>query len=94
MNDEKSLKELLKSTFSSYQLGDKYDAVSVVDSWEQIVGKVIARKTQKVFISKGIIYLTVDSAPLKNELQYHKMVIIEKVNTFAGRELVKDLKIN
>ena len=84
----------MKSMFSSYELGDKYDGVSVVNSWEQIVGTVIARKTKKVFISKGVLYLTVDSAPLKNELQYHKLVIIEKVNTFAGRDLIKDIKIN
>ncbi len=92
MEDEKSFKDLVKSLFKSYKLGDKYDEIGVVNSWEQIVGKVIAQKTSKVFINNQILHLTLTSAPLKNELRYHKLVLIEKVNKFAQKELIKDIK--
>ena len=93
MEEEKHLKDLVKNLFKSYELSDKYDAVGIVNSWEQIAGKMIAQKTKKLFINKDIMYLTVDSAPLKNELNYHKLVLIEKVNSFAGRDLIKDIRI-
>lgn len=91
MEDEKKLKDLVKSLFKSYSLGDKYEEVHVVNSWEQIAGKLIAQKTTKLFIRDRVLHLTVSSAPLKNELRYHKLVLIEKVNTFAAKELIKDI---
>ncbi|MBR9860432.1 DUF721 domain-containing protein [bacterium] len=94
MDDEKSIKDLMRGLLNSYQLGDKYDEISVVNSWEQIAGNLIARKTSKIFIKNRILHLSIDSAPLKSELLYHKLVIIEKVNTFAGKELIKDLQIH
>jgi predicted nucleic acid-binding Zn ribbon protein len=91
LEEEKSLKDLVKSMFDSYKLGDKYDEVGVINSWEQIVGGMIAQKTEKLYIKDKVLYLTLKSAPLKNELRYHKLVLIEKVNTFAGREMIKDI---
>ena len=72
-------------------MGDKFDEIGVVNSWEQIAGKMIAQKTTKLFINKKILYLTISSAPLKTELRYHKLVLIEKVNKFAGKELITDI---
>lgn len=92
--EEKSMKDLIRGLMNSYSLGNKYDEVGVVNSWEQIVGKQIAQKTNKLFISKRILHLYLDSAPLKNELRYYKHVIIEKVNTFAERELIIDIDIH
>lgn len=91
MEDEKKLKDLVKSLFHSYKLGDKFDEIGVVNSWEQIAGGMIAQKTEKVYIRDKVLHLTLSSAPLKNELRYHKLVLIEKVNTFAGREMIKDI---
>lgn len=93
MSDEKNFKQLIEGLLESYQLGNKYDEIGVVNSWETIVGKQIAQKTTKVFINKTTLYLYLSSAPLKNELKYYKEVLIEKVNNFAGKTLVKDIQI-
>ncbi|MDG2455930.1 MAG: DUF721 domain-containing protein [Bacteroidia bacterium] len=92
MQEEKTLKDLMKVLFKSYKQGDKFDEVRVVNSWEEVAGKMIAQKTTKLFINKQTLYLTLDSPSLKNELRYHKLVLIEKVNTFAGKEIIKDIK--
>jgi predicted nucleic acid-binding Zn ribbon protein len=63
----------------------------VLNSWESVVGKMIAQKTTKVFINKKVLYLTLSSAPLKNELRYHKLVLIEKVNSYAKKEIINDI---
>ncbi len=93
MSDDQNFKELVKGLFNSYHLGDKYDEIGILNSWESIVGKQIAQKTTKLHINKGMLYITISSAPLKNELKYYKEVLIQKVNTFAGKELIKDITI-
>ena len=92
MQEEKSIKELMHTLFNSYKQGDKYEVVALLNSWEKVVGTMIAQKTTKVFINKKTLYLTLASAPLKNELRYHKLVLIEKVNAYAKKELITDIK--
>lgn len=77
----------------SYRMTDKYDEVKIVNSWEEIVGKAIAQKTNKLFIKNHVLNLYLSSSPLKQELRYHKLVLIEKVNNFAGKEIIKDIQI-
>ena len=93
MEDEQKFKQLEKGLFESYKLGDKYDQIGIINSWETIVGKQIAQKTTKLYINKDVLTIYISSAPLKNELKYYKDVLIEKVNTFAGSELIKDINI-
>jgi hypothetical protein len=93
LEEEKSLKSLLSSMLDSYRMTDKYDEVKIVNSWEEIVGKAIAQKTNKLFIKNHVLNLYLSSSPLKQELRYHKLVLIEKVNNFAGKEIIKDIQI-
>lgn len=91
MKEEKSIKDLLNSVFKSYNQGYKYEETSVINSWDQIVGSMIAKNTTKIFINKKVLYLTVSSPALKNELRYHKLVLIDKINDFAEQKIINDI---
>ena len=91
MKEEKSIKDLLSTVFKSYNQGYKYEETSVINSWEQIVGTMIAKKTSKIFINKKVLYLTLSSPALKNELRYHKLVLIDKINDFAKQKIINDI---
>ncbi|MBL6730536.1 MAG: DUF721 domain-containing protein [Bacteroidia bacterium] len=91
MKEEKSIKDLLNSVFKSYNQGYKYEETSVINSWEQIVGSMIAKNTSKIFINKKVLYLTLSSPALKNELRYHKLVLIDKINDFAKQKIINDI---
>ncbi|MDG1724315.1 MAG: DUF721 domain-containing protein [Bacteroidia bacterium] len=91
MKEEKSIKDLLNSVFKSYNQGYKYEETSVINSWDQIVGSMIAKNTTKIFINKKVLYLTLSSPALKNELRYHKLVLIDKINDFAEQKIINDI---
>jgi|TARA_Y100000385_G_C12581845_1_gene420813 predicted nucleic acid-binding Zn ribbon protein len=91
LKEEKSIKDLLNSVFKSYNQGYKYEETSVINSWEQIVGSMIAKNTTKIFINKKVLYLTLSSPALKNELRYHKLVLIDKINDFAKQKIINDI---
>jgi predicted nucleic acid-binding Zn ribbon protein len=91
LKEEKSIKDLLSTVFKSYNPGYKYEETSVINSWEQIVGTMIAKKTSKIFINKKVLYLTLSSPALKNELRYHKLVLIDKINDFAKQKIINDI---
>ncbi|MBL7917840.1 MAG: DUF721 domain-containing protein, partial [Bacteroidia bacterium] len=55
-------------------------------------GDMVAKHTtQLYFDDKKNIFVQLDSSVLKNEISYQRQVLIEKINTFCGYELVNNL---
>ncbi len=92
-NDEKPLKQLIDKMLRSYGLGDKLDEMSLVKSWEELVGKMIANHTKDIYFNKGVLYVQLDSSTLRQELSYVKSDLIQKLNDKAGKVMVKDIHL-
>lgn len=90
-NQEKPLKELVNQMLRAYGLGEKLDEMSLIKSWEDIVGKMIAKHTKDIYFNKGNLYISLDSAPLRQELSFAKSRLREKLNEHAGKVLVKEI---
>ena len=65
---------------------------NVLTSWASIVGERIARVTTPQRIENGILFVQVSSAPWRAELTMRRIEILEKVNTAAGREVVREIR--
>lgn len=85
------LKEGLQNLVRAYQLGGKLSEVTLVASWERVMGKAVALKTKEVYISKGKLFVRLTSAPLKNELVMAKTRVLELLNQAAGEQVVSEV---
>ena len=92
-NNQKSIKQALDETFDFMRLKNKMAEARLIASWEAVMGKMIAKHTQKIYISKGTLFIYLDNAALKNELTYSRERIIELVNESAGDQIVKEVVI-
>lgn len=88
-----NMKTLIDKLIRSYGLESKMQELDVMSEWENIVGKMIARHTKDIQIKNKILYITLDSAPLKQELLMNRTRIIELVNEKSGKQLVEDVFI-
>ena len=68
-------------------------ALKIDEVWEKIMGKTIARYTEKIEIHGQTLYITTHVAPLKQELLYKKERIMELVNEALGEKLIKEVVI-
>lgn len=93
MSDEAPLKELIDKMLRAYGLSNQLDEISLVKSWEEIVGKMIAKHTTDIYFKEGVLHVKLDSAPLRQELSYVKTSLIESLNKKAGKEMVKDIQL-
>lgn len=91
MSDQKPLKEVINQMLRAYGLGDRLDEMSLVKSWEEIVGKMIAKHTNEIYFKSGILYVKLDSATVRQELSYAKTALIEKLNRKAGKRMLTDI---
>ncbi len=68
-------------------------AMQIEDVWEQLMGKAIARYTDKIQIVNNTLFITTSVAPLKNELLYQKEKIKERVNEALGENIIREVVI-
>ena len=91
--DFKSLGKVLEEVLQRYKLNSKINEVNLVNSWEQIVGPLIAKKTDKIQLKEKTLIVYVNSAPLKQELNYSKEQIIEMIAEKFGKGYVTELVV-
>lgn len=84
-----AIKQFLKSS----RLSGDIQALQIGDVWESIMGKAIARYTDKLRIVNKTLYITTSVAPLKTELLYQKESIKQRVNEALGAGTVTDVII-
>lgn len=61
--------------------------------WETIVGKTIAKYTNKVWLSDKTLHIQTDEAILKHELQMMKTQLIAILNEYFETDVVQNIVI-
>ena len=87
-SNTQSLSEVLREYIRENRIERKLKEVDAVKSWEDLLGKTIARYTRNISISNRILYVEITSAVVKNELIMMREEIRRKINEHAGVELV------
>ncbi len=86
-----SLAEAMKDYLKEMNLEGKLLEVSILNSWEEVVGKAISSRTSKVYIKDQILYVKLSSSVARNELLMLREALREKLNEKAGREVIKEI---
>ena len=90
---EYSLVDAMKQFLNQSRLKGDILALQIDEVWEKIMGKTIARYTDKIEIHGHTLYILTTVAPLKQELLYKKERIIELVNEAMGEKLIREVVI-
>jgi len=90
---EYSIGEALKSFLESSRIKGGIQALQIKDAWEQIMGKTVARYTDKLQIIGDKLIVTTNVAPLKHELIYQKEKIKQRVNEAFGQRVINEVII-
>jgi predicted nucleic acid-binding Zn ribbon protein len=86
-----SLAEALNDYIKVMNLGGKLNEASVINSWEETVGKAISSRTSKIYIKDKILYVHLKSSVVRNELLMLRQALKEKINQKFGEETIKDI---
>ena len=88
------LKDVLNLLLKKYHLDSKLNEYRLLNSWEKVMGKLIAKHTEDLSISNKTLHIKINSAALRNELSYAKDKMIKMLNEEIGQEVITaiDLK--
>jgi len=87
------LSDVISECLRELQIDRKLKEVSIVSQWEELMGRTVAVRTDRIYIRNRILYIHVTSAVLKNELLMMRQQIINKLNENAGEKLVESMVI-
>jgi hypothetical protein len=90
---EISLQDAIQQFLQKSRLKSGIQALRIEDVWEEVMGKTVAKYTDKIQIINHTLYISSTVAPLKNELLYQKEKIIERVNEALGENVVKEVVV-
>ena len=91
-SNEILLKDALAAFLKDNNLESKLQETRVINAWEEVVGKLIARHTDQMQIKDRVCYVKVDSAALREELSYQRSKLVKNLNKAAGVEAIDDIR--
>jgi predicted nucleic acid-binding Zn ribbon protein len=86
-----TLAEAINDFVNAMGFEEKLGETSLINSWEEIVGKAISMRTSKIYIKDHILYVYLSSSVVRNELQMLRDSLKNKLNERAGKLLIKEI---
>lgn len=86
------MQDAMKQFLKKSRLKQGIQSVQIEEVWEAVMGKTIAQYTDKLEIKGRTLFITTAVAPLKNELLFQKVKIIERLNETLGEKIIDEVK--
>jgi predicted nucleic acid-binding Zn ribbon protein len=90
-NEFKSVGQAIRDLLNSYKLTNKFDEATLINSWERIAGKPIAKRTKKIYIRNKVLFVELDSPSMKHDFSLHKAQVLDLFKKEFGPNIVTDI---
>lgn len=85
------LGEIIEELIKTQHLDVKLYETRLIKDFPDIVGKGIAGHIKNMYIQKGVLFISVDSSVIRNEMQLMRERLIGRLNHHVGRETIKEI---
>ena len=91
-SNEITLKAAIESLLNTYKLTGKLNETRLIASWDKVVGNLIARHTDDLYVKGETLFVKLDSAALKSELSMARTKLVTNLNRAAGVNVITDIR--
>ncbi len=85
------LKAVIQEYIDALKISQKLREVSLVSSWERVVGRTIAQATKDIYIKDRKLFVVLNSSVIRNELLMIKTPLAERLNQEVGADVIDEL---
>lgn len=85
--------DALKQFVQGSKLKNGIQSAQIEAVWLEIMGVTISKYTDKIYIFNQKLFIETSVGPLKNELGFQKVQIIERVNEKMGANTISEVII-
>lgn len=92
-HNETNLKAAIEAMLDMYKLRGKYQQTRIKQLWPRLMGPVIAQYTTDLRVTRNKLFVTIASAPLKQELSMGTDKICRLINDHLGEDFLTEVVI-
>lgn len=89
----KSIRELLGQVMREEGLETPLLQKRIIDNWEVVTGKIVARYTQEKFIRNQTLFVKITNAALRADLSMMRTQLVKRLNDSVGSMVIADVKV-
>jgi predicted nucleic acid-binding Zn ribbon protein len=90
-NEFQSVGQAIRELLNSYRLTSRFDEAALINSWERIAGKPIAKRTKKLYIRNKVLFAELDSPSMKHDFSLHKQQVLDLFKKEFGGGIITDI---
>jgi predicted nucleic acid-binding Zn ribbon protein len=84
---------ILREYLKAYDIENKLNEVRLIDSWPDVVGIQIAKRTEKLLVKNRVLFVYLKSSIVRAELLRIREALPEALNKKAGANVIDDIVI-
>ncbi len=88
------LKDVIEQMLETYKLSGRMHEMRAIQAWEKVVGEVVARHTERLYIRNRTLFVRVNSSVVRNELLYARKKILVSLNKAAGLAVIDEIVLS
>lgn len=92
-NEPTDLGSAINDMLKAFKIEGRFHESNLVNSWEKVMGTPIAKRTTKLFIKDKKLFVYLNSAPLKHELNMSRGKILVMLTQEFGESVINEVII-
>lgn len=90
-NNTEQISDVLRQFLRQQGLETPLNEYRLVDAWKDVVGPVIARYTTNLFIKNQVLYVSLSSSVIRQELMMGREMLIRNLNAQVGSQVIVNI---
>lgn len=90
-NNTEQIGDVLRQFIRQQGLETPLNEYRLVDAWKDVVGPVIARYTTNLFIKNQVLYVSLSSSVIRQELMMGREMLIRNLNAQVGSQVIVNI---
>ena len=82
---------IIREYLKAIDIDNKLNEVRLIDSWPDVVGKEVAKKTAKLLVKNRVLFVYLNSSIVRAELLRIREALPEALNRKAGAKVIDDI---
>ena len=92
-NNAEQIGDVLRQFLRQQGLETPLNEYRLVDAWKDVVGPVITSYTTNLFIKNQILYVSLSSSVIRQELMMGREMLIRNLNAQVGSQVIVNIVV-
>lgn len=90
-NNTEQIGDVLRQFLRQQGLETPLNEYRLVDAWKDVAGPVITRYTTNLFIKNQVLYVSLSSSVIRQELMMGREMLIRNLNAQVGSQVIVNI---